>query len=644
MRIRQSGIWAVCVAFVLTVGICPAEAAGFAPGSTYQDGYAVPVSFLFSADYIVFQGDPLENGYVCFEFSGDTGNGAQFRSAGGQPRPNGYCTSVGSPSFNTARVNLFVSWGLGNHALTVVARAYATGNVVAQITFAANVLPPQPPNPDPDPELPESPGASPIRAPKRTDTTFLTAGLQTPCTFSSAGPLRFTVAIDRVVGDVTPDGTLVDATTLIANGIVSATTVLLIPAFDVDISGGLPSPALQELDEVWVNGTFVGYLTGSDGVWQDNRFSIATERVRFGKRNPGEDPTPGINEIEIRIDTANLEINGKSFYCTAVDWAAMTFDALAPIIMVHGNNSAGEFFGDLRSAAGDQLGFRFIEPFEQQKLPFDNSINMPTASIANHAALLGTEIPAKAAEFGARHAHLVAHSKGGLDVRAFLAATIPVNFGVLSLTTLSTPHHGSVGADYSIDAASANSLFSDNTTRTKLAQQLPPDAGTLDLRVSSVAEFNAVNMPLLPRSFTVDGVTRPIVYMSISADANLDSSVNVLSGRPTIQINETQGTSQGNKPDIVWSNLMTAVYRLMGEVASTRLEPRSVLGRSVWVVKETPTTSFQLNDFLVTVSSARLTEFRELTSTADNHATVANPANGQLTIDAIKRAQAIREP
>ena len=76
------------------------------------------------------------------------------------------------------------------------------------------------------------------------------------------------------------------------------------------------------------------------------------------------------------------------------------------------------------------------------------------------AELLGVFIPALAAEFGAKHAHLVAHSKGGLDVREFLASTIPPNFGVLSLTTLSTPHHGSVGADYALDSASANSAFS----------------------------------------------------------------------------------------------------------------------------------------------------------------------------------------
>src|SRR5204862_2296448 len=112
--------------------------------------------------------------------------------------------------------------------------------------------------------------------------------------------------------------------------------------------------------------------------------------------------------------------------------------------------------------------------------------HITTARMSAHGGLLATLVSAKAKEFGARHGHIIAHSKGGLDTRDFLARTIPANFGVLSLITLSTPHHGSVGADYSLDAQNANSLFSDNTTRTKLAQWAPPDVGTTNLRVSFV--------------------------------------------------------------------------------------------------------------------------------------------------------------
>ena len=160
--------------------------------------------------------------------------------------------------------------------------------------------------------------------------------------------------------------------------------------------------------------------------------------------------------------------------------------------------------------------------------------------------------------------------------------------------------------------------------------------------MSSVAAFNSRNLPKLPRSFTVDGAARPIVYMSISADANLDDSN--ANGRPTITIDEGRGTPQDTYGDLVWARILTEVYRMMGNVASTRLDERNVSGRRVPVVKEVRTPEFQFNDLLVTVNSARLRGFLELTSSDDNHATVANPANALVTIAGIRTAQPLREP
>jgi hypothetical protein len=494
---------------------------------------------------------------------------------------------------------------------------------------------------------PTEPGSaaenSPIRQPTRTDTTFLATGpgLLTGCQFG--GSLRFTVAVDRVVGDVTANGTLVDAPTLIANGVVSQTTMLRVPAFDVDVAGGLPSPALPQADHVFVNGEFVGSLSGADNVWHDNKFSIPTALIRFGRRNPQNLPTPGINEIEILVDVANVAANGRASYCTRLHWAALSFDALAPTIMVHGTNSDPKFWDDL-VVEGDRYGFGFVDAFRQLKVPFDNSIKLPTATVSENAFLLGFYVPAVAAEFGARHVHLVAHSKGGFDVRAFLAGNLPFNLGVLSLTTIATPHHGSVGADYSIDASQARSLFSDSTVRVWIAQKAPPDASYPDLRTSAAIKFNSENARLLPRSLSADGVVRPVEYMSVSADANLDHSFTL--GLPTIQINETRGTGQNKAGygDEKWAWIITQVYRVMGEVASTTLTTRDFLGRKIPVVTETPTTSFQLNDFLVTMNSARMNGFHEIGALEANHSTVANPVSGELVIQAIRRVQPLREP
>ncbi|MGH9901633.1 MAG: esterase/lipase family protein, partial [Pyrinomonadaceae bacterium] len=299
-------------------------------------------------------------------------------------------------------------------------------------------------------------GSSPFNPPEITDSNFVLdagPGLDTGCTFRSGGPLRIPVKIDRVVGDVQGDQRLADPQTLIQNGVVSKFATLRMPAFDIDYNGAPGFP--PERDRVLFNGVDIGpqggvaYLTGDDGIWKLNEFQIPIELIRFGKRNPGGAPTPGDNVIEIRIDQAS---GNQENWCMSIDWAAIRFDALAPVIMIHGNNSNGQFFSD----------FNFIQPFQQQKIPFDNSINMQTDFIAVHGNLLATLIPNKAKEFGARSVHLIAHSKGGLDSRDFLARTLPSNFGVLSLTTLATPHHGSVGADYAIDSKNANSLFSDS--------------------------------------------------------------------------------------------------------------------------------------------------------------------------------------
>ena len=497
-------------------------------------------------------------------------------------------------------------------------------------------------------------GSSPFDPPQATDHLFVAdtgPGLDTGCSYRSQGPLIISVPVKRVVGDVNADGTLVDPQDLVNRNIVSPYATVTLPAYDVDYFGVPNPPADQpERDRIRINGQDVGpsgsiaYLTGDNNIWKLNEFRIPISQVRFGTRNVGATPTPGVNEIRIDIDVANIP-NGTEAWCTAVDWVTVRFDALAPVIMVHGNNSSGPFFDGVVDA-DTSVAPGVTQAFQTNKIQYDNSITMATNTIAAHAALLQTLIPAKAAEFGADWVHLLAHSKGGLDSREFLASTIPPNFGVLSLTTLSTPHHGSPGADYSLDAVTANSAFSDDTTRTKLAQQVAPDVGTTNLRVSFVEAFNLSNIPLLPTQFTVNGETNPIQYRAVSADANLDNSTSVF-GNPTIQYNETGGIpGQGFKPNSVWATVLEQVYRLLGSVESTRLESRTIgispLTTTVMVVRETPTGQFRTNDFAVTEFSAQINPFVLIGSFKANHSNISRPAAGQLVIDSIKAIQPIR--
>ena len=74
------------------------------------------------------------------------------------------------------------------------------------------------------------------------------------------------------------------------------------------------------------------------------------------------------------------------------------------------------------------MTYGFVDPLKQKKIPYNSSISMLTDSTEAHGELLKTLIPDAAAEFGARHAHIVTHSKGALDSRQFLASTMPPNF------------------------------------------------------------------------------------------------------------------------------------------------------------------------------------------------------------------------
>ena len=116
-------------------------------------------------------------------------------------------------------------------------------------------------------------GSSPFAPPDPTDTTFVVdqgRGLDTGCTFRSRGPLVFEIKVTRFVGEVNADGTLKDPATLIANGIVSDTATLNMPAFDVDFTTSIPPPFQPERDKILFNGQDIGFLNGLNNTWIQN--------------------------------------------------------------------------------------------------------------------------------------------------------------------------------------------------------------------------------------------------------------------------------------------------------------------------------------------------------------------------------------
>lgn len=504
----------------------------------------------------------------------------------------------------------------------------------------------------------DDPTGNLLAPPRATDSSFVATNqpdLNTGCTYSTSGPLRIEIPINRVVGDVDSSGKLEEPETLIDNHVVSKYATLRLPAWDVNYWQG-------EADRVVVNGVDIGpqgekaYLTGAEKTWVMNEFQVPIEVLNFGTRVKGQPATPGINIVEIFIDD---EPTGNRRWCTSVAWASLSFKALYPVVMVHGNNSCPEFFaGDYECSGQPHPDFTadeyFVTPFINRNIPYDNSIHMVTDTINNHARALKVTIPGIAAEFGAKHVHIVAHSKGGLDVRKWLTLIEPGTLGVLSLTTLSTPHWGSVGADYVLDAEKTGwkaAGYSDSLFRTLLSKFLGTDAGTADLRVSAVTRFNRENIPKLPQSFTVDGETTPIFMYYTGGDANLDNSS--VDGKPTISVDETKGTPWVPIPpplpsDFLKADLYTMVYNMMGTVHHTQLVARHgfPLGGPKMAIKEFPTTEFRRNDFLVTVKSSNIRNMELAASPYSigsvgfipaNHATIATSVMAEGIIRKIQR-------
>ena len=104
---------------------------------------------------------------------------------------------------------------------------------------------------------------------------------------------------------------------------------------------------------------------GTGRQWVVNKFYVPVEVLNFGKRVKGQPATPGKNTVEIWVDE---DSTGARPWCTSVGWASISFEALYPFVMVHGNNSCPEFFaGDYECKGESHPDFTpdeyFVKPF-----------------------------------------------------------------------------------------------------------------------------------------------------------------------------------------------------------------------------------------------------------------------------------------
>ncbi len=507
---------------------------------------------------------------------------------------------------------------------------------------------------------------SPFAPPEDTDRSFSTdkgPKLDTGCIFRNEGPIKFNIEVKRYLGPLKEDGTLMYPQKLIDAGIVSKDVMLIMETFDVDSSGG-GQGVQPELDRITVNGIEYGFLKGQDNQWVQNAVPIPISKIKFAKMGiDGSEPAPGINEIQIDIDTAN---SGEE-WCTSIDWGNVRFKAMSPIILIHGNGSDGCFFDRQKLTV----------PFDEKGIVYDRSIQLNpnedstnpcpslkgpgtliTGSISTNGKKLDTLIPKIARQLGARNIHLIAHSKGGLDAREYLANYQPfhdADFKILSLTTLGTPHNGSVLADISLASITAfedPNILADGVdlegfpgwteTSTFLVNFLGVDEGRKDLRTFKAAEFNRNNLPYLNRG---------IAFHAIGGDADINESLDIDSFAEYEKLETENRSLRVFVPGALARRIVNSMYQnlrlnrtvIFGQIVErcSEIRPGIVICRDILIVKPDPNPLPLKNDTLVTIPSALgENSFQLLTShsrTFDgsggrNHSNIANEEVGNIII------------
>jgi hypothetical protein len=355
------------------------------------------------------------------------------------------------------------------------------------------------------------------------DHSFL-ASPTTPVPSGCVGnPQQFQLdfAVTRAFGPLMANGTLAVASAAIASGALSPVVTLEMMVFDAGNVG---------MHRVTLNNLATTTFPAGGSGWTLHTVSLPITALRFPAI--GAIGAGATNSVVFEPDIGNV---GS---CFGIAWARLFFLAASPVILVHGNNSDGRFF--TRQGFAGALSLAGI--------PFDASINLnglPGGSntVSNNASTLQVLIPPIVSRFGVNSVHIVAHSQGGLDTRAWLGrfASVNTGFRVLSVTTLSTPHRGSALADLALSLA-ATGLLNGLTYGDIISLGFP--AAYADLTTVAGATFN----PPLPPAAD---------YRTIGADADLNGDLLILS----TPVDEYAAARMEGAP--ASDGVVTATYRFL---------------------------------------------------------------------------------
>jgi triacylglycerol esterase/lipase EstA (alpha/beta hydrolase family) len=473
---------------------------------------------------------------------------------------------------------------------------------------------------------------------KPSDTTFganpsgfrYNGGPQLDSSVDSVGPPSdtMTIAINRVVGSGAESefdaatGFLKNWQTYVDNGVVSKFASL-------DLQGILfmDSPGFGTFQSItiWLNGQSVKTISGlnlSNNWLVPACVDFETQYIKFAHRVPGKTtPDAVLNTIGFTVNetSSNISVGFANVFV-----GTLSFKAMAPIVLVHGWNEgrwvwgpkpATSICGVTQKNAMDG-GQNFVQAIIDSRVPFDCTVKIdPQISSILGAGQLSDALKPILDSFGARHVNLVAHSKGGLFARKFLqdnALSDPIKeIGVISVTTLDTPHHGSVLADTVVNFN--NSLLGGFMNAALQVFQSVPGfigLGANDLTVKGVRTFNDLFLQPPPQFRLMDSmgnsfITNPFYY-STSADADLDG-------------NGTISSVEANPYPQLFGNLSYYIV--------ARRRPVNVFQAAGLLHANVSSLSDPIkNDLLVSIDSAQYIKFTQIASlmgvNGRNHSTI----------------------
>ncbi len=427
-------------------------------------------------------------------------------------------------------------------------------------------------------------------------------GLDTGCTFRSDGPLIVQIEVPAVVNpqEINPDGTLKNPSKLISANIIGTQATVRFPVYDIDSGANIPRIS-PEVDRLSFNGKFIKTLQGFNNTWTDDSLVVPIDVVKFRSVNSPN----ATNELRVDIDTAN----STEEWCMAIDWVAIEFDVAVPYVLAHGIASSSD--------AWDEI----VTTLDGAGVLYDRFSVTSNGRSAGNAAQLQGLIKGFLDPIKSKKVHIIAHSKGGLDTQELQAMGPP--FKILSLSTLSTPHLGSVAADLSIiqktDADDKINTGQDpngfalaylGTGTFGFGPQLP---GLYDLATGHATAAIAAGLR---------GNIQPTFTFGANANrnGNNDLETDESAGMPAASIGYVHHGYQ-------------RAWRVMRDFSSapivsiTQVPGRRWGTRTVLTYKTALASSPQNNDIVVTILSANPSYGTPLGNSINNHSTIVNAAN-----------------